>query len=118
VSSAMTREQVFNELTKRGVHTARVEFSGGSDEGHAEDIEFLDTQGNAMDHSVCVYYGPTCGVGNDAALSEALQQPIYDQWGGFAGDFSVYGHCIWEVPERKVELDYSESEYVPHKEVV
>ncbi len=118
MSNEMTREQVFAELAERGVHTARVEFAGGSDEGHAEDIELLDAEGEAIEQSIRVCYDRTDGVQNDMALSQALQQPIYDRWGGFDGDFSVCGSCIWQVPERKVELDYSESEYVPHTEVV
>ncbi len=117
MDSAMTREQVFAELTERRVHTARVEFAGGNDKGHAEDIELLDAEGKAIEHSLRVYYRAD-GAHKDAALSEALQQPIYDRWQGLDGDFSVCGSCIWQVPEHKVELDYSESEYVPHTEVV
>jgi hypothetical protein len=117
MNSELTREQVLAELAERGVRTARVEFTGGGDEGHAENIELLDAEGEAIEHSIHVYYGRD-GVQNDAALSQALQQPIYDRWRGFDGDFSVWGSCIWHVPERKVELDYSESEYIPHTEVV
>ena len=117
MSNELTREQVFAELAERGVHTARVEFAGGNDEGHAEDVELLDAEGEAIEHSLRVYYGAD-GVPKDAALSQALQQPIYDRWRGFDGDFSVSGSCIWQVPEHKVELDYTESEYVPHTEVV
>jgi uncharacterized protein DUF6878 len=117
MSNEMTRADVFAELAERGVHTARVEFAGGNDEGHAENIELLDAEDKAIEHSIKIYYG-TDGAQNDIALSEALQQPIYDRWCGFDGDFSVWGNCIWRVPERRVELDYSESEYVPHTEVV
>ncbi len=110
--NGMTREQVFAELATRGVHTARVEFAGGGDEGDAEDSEQIE-------HSVrvCCDRNDSAGDG-DSALSHALQDPIYERWGGFAGAFSVSGHCIWHVPDRKVELDYSESEYLAHTEVV
>ncbi len=117
MSGAMTRQQVFAELAKRGVHTASLEFTGGNDEGHAESIEFLDADGNAIEPSIRVYYGAD-NAGTDAALSDALQEPIYEKWGSFAGDFSVCRHCIWHVADHLVELDYSESEYTPHTEVI
>jgi hypothetical protein len=117
MSNELNREQVFAELAGRGIHTASVEFAGGNDEGHAENIELLDAKGEAIEHAIHVHHDAD-DAQNDIALSQALQQPIYDRWCGFDGDFSVSGSCIWRVPERKVKLDYTESEYVPHTEVV
>lgn len=50
---------------------------------------------------------------SDTVLAAALAAPVYDEYSGFAGDFSVSGHVVWDAKKRTVKMDGSETEYVP-----
>ena len=49
-------------------------------------------------------------------LAEALSQPIYDEYGGFAGQFEVEGRVIWDVSKATVSMEGSEAEESPEDE--
>lgn len=55
-------------------------------------------------------------------LHDAIEQPIYDRYGSFAGEFSVYGTLVWEYNAEKkqgeVRLSGDESAYEHFEEVI
>lgn len=102
----MTREGVFDELARRGVHRVEVEFHGGSDEGDVERIA-LYTEGAEEPMATLDAYGGD-STASDSLLSDALQRPVWDRYRGFAGDFDVMGSVVWMVADRCVVLDASE----------
>lgn len=42
-----------------------------------------------------------------------MEGPIYEEYGGFAGDFSVSGRVTWDAETGTVSMSGEESEYVP-----
>jgi hypothetical protein len=42
-------------------------------------------------------------------LLQVLEAPIYDRYGSFAGEFSVYGILTWDVATGKPSMDGQES---------
>ncbi len=110
----MTRAQVFEELASRGADRAVLEFSGGNDEGGPDTITLYKGEGRVGGLSPSAYAGvdSTAAQKAEAELVAWLSQPIYDQYGGFDGDFDVYGELIWDVAKRSVEIVGEErSEY-------
>jgi hypothetical protein len=112
----MSRDSVFAALKKKGVAKAEVYYSGGNDEGGVNDIALLDAAGKNVGN-LQEYYGapqtwdeatqrwvsapdtPT----DDNRLAEALGAPVYDNYGGFAGEFYVSGTVTWDVEKRTVK---------------
>lgn len=43
-------------------------------------------------------------------IEDALSQPIWDRYGGFAGEFSVYGNLVWEIEEERDVVYFSAQE--------
>lgn len=41
-------------------------------------------------------------------FADALEQPIYSEYGSFAGEFSVYGVLTWNVKARTVHMNKHE----------
>lgn len=99
-----TKEWVWAEMEKRGAIKAIIEFSGGHDEGGADAITL--TMGDGSKESLETWRNENDDEGR---LITYLQDPLYDRWGSFAGEFSVYGTIEWNVTTRKVTLDGSES---------
>ena len=99
-----TKEWVWAEMEKRGAINATIEFSGGHDEGGADSITL--TMGDGSKESLETWRAENDDEGR---LITYLQDQLYDRWGSFAGEFSVYGTIEWDVTERKVVLDGSES---------
>lgn len=124
---AMDNNEVFERLRERGAARAVVEFSGGNDEGGADGIVLYDAAGEAMGE---VDDGPPGRRWNpeqgrfvevpitpeqrlEAELAEALEAPVYEEFGSFAGDFSVGGRVTWDTQKRTVTMSGEESQYVP-----
>lgn len=129
-------------LREAGVVKVSIHFSGGNDEGGADDFEFLDAEGNKVTmpsshaystqkwNSETKTYGPTewrvherteTGYADRAATDEevkvakiaaTLEHPIYDRWGSFAGEFYVDGTLTWDVATGKHTLEGQESHEV------
>ena len=86
----MTRTEVFEWLWELGAAAAVVPFHGGYDEGFIEGITLKDAEGNAVAVIHEDYYGNAEEPFEGAhRLAEALSQPVYDEYGGFAGEFEV-----------------------------
>lgn len=135
----MNREQVFDRLDERRAAQAQVRFSGGNDSGGADGIVLLDASGGEI--AQLHEHVPTLEVGGDgryihvpgegyktvpltrqeerdAELAEALTEPVYAEYGGFAGDFDVYGTVTWDAGARTVTISGGEQEYVPFEREV
>lgn len=134
----ISRHEVFEALRERGASGALVEFSGGNDEGDADRIVLLD--GDAEIAEVSEHYenfvrdengrivyeaDPDSGYQQakrrplteaqqaEGDLAEALAAPVYDEYGGFSGGFSVAGSVRWDVASRRVTMTGDESQFVP-----
>ena len=126
----MNDERLFDTLSTQGITKVVVSFSGGNDEGGADSAIAYYADGTEKDLSLVQVYvdhrTQTHLVGEyvdgklttrpatpaeiaQAALMEALEQPIYERWGGFAGDFHVNGTLTWDVAARTAVLDGAES---------
>ncbi len=135
----MNREQVFDRLGERQAAQAQVRFSGGNDSGGADSIVLLDSAGGeiAQLHERV----PRLEVGGDgryihvpgegyktvpltgqeqldAELAEALTEPVYAEYGSFAGDFDVCGVVTWDAGARTVSISGDETERVPFEREV
>ena len=107
----MTRAEVFERLQELGAVTAVVPFHGGYDEGFIEGITLKGAEGNAI-AVIQDYYGSAEEQPFEGAdhLAEALSEPIYEEYGSFAGDFEVEGRVIWDVSKGTVSMEGSEVE--------
>ena len=113
----MTRAEVFERLRELGAVAAVVPFHGGNDEGFIEGITLKDAEGNAVAVIHEDYYGNAEEPFEGAhQLAEALSQPVYDEYGGFAGEFEVEGRVIWDVSGATVSMEGSEAEESPEDE--
>ncbi len=110
-----SKEAVLAYLSENGYVKAEVDFQGGNDEGYCENIDLIDTDGETI--SVSAYYGATHDVIPEW-VNEALQEPVYNKYGSFAGDFQVYGRLIWDAENKRVFFNGEESQYVPFSEEV
>ena len=106
----MTRAEVFGRLRELGAAAAVVPFSGGYDEGFIEGITLQDAEGNAVSVIHEDYYGGAEEPFEGAhRLAEALSGPVYDEYGGFAGEFEVEGRVVWDVTKATVSMKGSEA---------
>jgi hypothetical protein len=103
----MTAEAVYDALSALNVSEARVTFSGGNDEGGADALSLIKADDPTVTYDVNLWGGDDEKVDKD--LVQRLCEPIYDQYGSFAGEFSVYGTLIWNVTTRKCYIDGQES---------
>jgi hypothetical protein len=117
-----------------GIMRIEIEFSGGNDEGGADDVTAYDPEGkvahlprgNAF-HStqknpetgqwepgpwqVWEQGKPRDATPEEIAATELmalLETPIYDEYHGFAGDFYVNGKVIWDVGTGSVIMERNE----------
>ncbi len=97
---AFSEAEVYEELARRGATRAVIEYSGGHDEGGADSITLYN--GDAEIGSVDETWGePSAQEATDNALAEALCEPIYARFGGFASENEVSGTLEWIVAERQ-----------------
>ncbi len=129
----LTRKQVFDRLDEREAAQAQVRFSGGNDSGGADSIALTGAAGEEI--AQLFEYVPRLEVDADgryihvpgegyktvsltkreeldAELAEALTEPVYAEYGSFAGDFDVYGVVTWDAGTRTVGMSGGEQEYV------
>ena len=110
----LDRNEIFEKLELRKVTSVSVAFSGGDDEGYCEEIILIHGDGSASTlsepyisttyDSVKQQWVYSRELTDDEVLAESLCKPIYDEFGSFAGDFSVDGHLIWNVKEKTAIL--------------
>jgi hypothetical protein len=131
----LTKPEVLAELKNRGIAKVAIDFSGGNDEGGPESTVATRADGEAVALPERAYVGFTLNrdtrqweaarefegqAARDQALMVALEGPIHDHWGGFAGEFSVQGTLTWTTATGEAKLVYSESvqHYEDHEEVL
>lgn len=101
-------------LKKMGAVSARIEYSGGNDEGGVGHVSITlpnDETKELEEHWRSYTYRNGTSyrkpfppdVKEEGELVELLSAPIYDQWGSFAGDFYTYGTLTFVVESNKVE---------------
>jgi hypothetical protein len=123
----MSKAWVFDQIRRRGGTIAVVEFSGGNDEGGADHICINDATGATV-AELPNYVHPErydyetgrsiyrAGEEELAQLVNALTQPINDEYGSFAGEFSVQGTVIWDARTDKVTMGRSERQWGSYEE--
>lgn len=98
----MSRDEAFAALSVRGATRAVVQFSGGNDEGGPDLVRLFAGQ-RVLGELTCARANhPTPGEIADEELADGLSEPIYDQYGSFAGDYEVNGEVIWDLSDRTV----------------
>ena len=105
----MSREDAFTALQEMGAVKAVVEFSGGHDEGGSEGISITLGDGEIKTLKEYIFNEEDEQTPEETRLAKTLVEPIYNEWGSFAGEFSVYGELIWDVANKTVTLDGSET---------
>lgn len=104
----MTKDEVFAEIRKRDANLAVVSFSGGNDEGGADSITlYMRTVTDKQTSSIEV--GTVEPDSDDFAV--ALEQPVRDKYGSFAGDFDVSGDLKWDATARTCVMTGEESQW-------
>lgn len=108
----MTREEAFTALEEMGAVKAMVYFSGGHDEGGADRIDIVLGDGERKE--MYEYsWGDHKQTDEELRLAATLAEPVYDCYGGFAGEFSVSGTIEWSIPDRKVYMSGEEQDWIP-----
>jgi hypothetical protein len=97
----LNQKEVLALLKKKGIEKVTVKFSGGHDSGGTDGIEF-EVLGETVQWTEKEV--DTIRVG----LFDALEAPVWDRYGSFAGEFNVYGEVVWDVKEEKVHIRGSE----------
>ena len=110
-NTRMTRAEVFAALASRGADRAVVEFSGGNDEGGPDRITLYRDEEEMHALSTSPSEMGTATARADARLADALSDPVFEEYGTFAGDFDVAGEVIWEVDGETVQMVRDRSEY-------
>jgi hypothetical protein len=91
------RGDVWEELERRGASIAVVPFWGRAGRGgETERIELSRVDGDDL-------VDVECWTGRDE-LTYALEAPVWDRYGSFAGHPPIRGTVIWLVEHRVVEI--------------
>lgn len=113
--TGMTRPEVFAELASRGADRAVVSFSGGNDEGGPDSIALQRGDEEIRTLPTWAGEGDTAAKA-DAQLADALSDPIFEEYGTFAGDFDVTGEVIWDLDGETVAMVRDERSEYEHLE--
>lgn len=95
----LTTEQVWDELQRRGATIASVPFSGRAGAGGRTATITL----SRLEHDQLITV-ERWGGGRDE-LAYALEAPIFDRFGGFAGQPFTRGTLTWSLAERRVVIE-------------
>ncbi len=131
----MTREEVMAKIKEMGGVQAIVDFHGGGDEGHIESVYIYSKQvrtkegladqeldilknshvatiqehytGNRFDQESqqWIKIEITPEQVQETRLFEAITEPVNEEFGSFAGEFSVDGVVVWDVELDSVWMD-------------
>ena len=126
-------------LEKNGMHKIVAEFSGGHDEGGVESItayskdydaefkrlcsqrgpynEYYIRQELDKDPAMCLeidtYWHQEVGTGPEDQLKYdvacIMEAPVQDEWGSFAGEFSVQGEVWYTKGAGRIKMNGSQS---------
>ena len=79
-----------------------VSFSGGGDSGGVDEIQFFynnDKKNLEVENHI------------EDEFRDFLEEPIYDNYGSFAGDYSVDGELVYDVINKIVLINTNEHSY-------
>ena len=105
------RSVLFALLREHKIKDVNVEFSGGNDEGGVDSITVCYEDGRVEDFpsdvedSIYDFEKRTfveAELSEKEKISKMLTQPVWDQYGGFAGDFHVYGNILYDVETETI----------------
>ena len=97
----LNKKEVLALLKKKCIEKVTVKFSGGHDSGGTDGIEF-EVLGETVQWTEKEV--DTIKEG----LCDALEAPVWDRYGSFAGEYNVDGEVVWDVKEGKVYIKGSE----------
>lgn len=113
------RAWAMKKLREMKVREVSVHYSGGNDSGGVENIVVkyedgtrpeISDQDTWEEPSIPSRYNPKTHkyekereLTEDEWLREVLCQEVYNQYGGFAGEFNVDGKIIWNVEQNTIE---------------
>lgn len=100
-----TRQAGWDALAELGAVKAEVEFSGGHDEGGVDGIRVTLGDGSTMN----MEDWPRTDTNPHWRVAELLALPVYSKYHTFAGEFSVHGEVTWDVAEKTVKMNGSET---------
>jgi hypothetical protein len=92
----LSRQAVWGELERRGATGAEVSFSGKAGRGGSITTITLDRVDGQASRTV--------GWWDRDELAYALEGPVWDRFGGFAGQPTVRGVVRWTVTNRLVVI--------------
>jgi hypothetical protein len=105
----LTYNKMFKLLESKGIEQVDVVFAGGNDSG-------------SVDNFIIHVYGEEKVMDEDEVnkihpdLGNVLSGVVYNDYGGFAGDYEVNGKYIFSVKDKTVKKECSES-YTEYKEI-
>lgn len=106
------RQEGWKVMEEVGAVKAEVYFTGGNDEGGAEQITL--TLGDGSQKEVEPYSHGRNENSLDGRLADLLTIPVYDEYGGFAGEFQVEGTLLWDYSAKTVAMEGYEQQYESH----
>jgi hypothetical protein len=95
--------QIWLDLLTNNIKRVKVYFSGGNDEGGADMITLIYDDAGAVTTDIDAALHSKEDPAHE--ISNALAEPVYDEYGSFAGDFNINGVIIWDVNARTILLD-------------
>lgn len=109
----MQKNLGMQRLRARQVVQAIVEYSGGNDNGGVDRIVLRQKDGTEVTLEQHAEYAWQTRQNRtlaphekaDNELYEALADPVYEEWGSFAGEFYTSGTYVWDVEENKVRKE-------------
>jgi hypothetical protein len=126
------RERLTAEFEKRGIVTARLEFSGGNDSGGVDAMSCFDKDGNnvhvnayqhmqTFNHVTGKWETPGLSAEqiSDNEFVDLLEFPIQNKWGSWAGDFSAGGTLYYDMNMENgyYLMEYEETSYESYEEI-
>lgn len=111
----MTKQAAFTKIRELFplAGKATVQFSGGHDEGGAEwvVVELADGTEESVASSYWRGDEATDRQKAEGELYDLLEEPIRDEYGSFAGDFSVSGTVIYDLAADTITMAKSEQSW-------
>jgi hypothetical protein len=92
----LSRQAIWDELERRGATGATVSFSGKAGRGGSITTITVDRVDGQEPLTIEWW--------DREELAYALEGPVWDRFGGFAGQPAVRGMVRWTVPDRQVVI--------------
>lgn len=127
------KHKALQVLRDHNVITCVLDYSGGNDEGGVDAVKVTYADGREENNPLwCtrtyspMQHNPETNKWERAPLPEdkeranecadLIEQPVYDRYYSFAGDFYVSGTVTYDVPAGTVNINGDEQVYEPFEE--